>query len=141
MRGIILSNEVYDKPVSAKAGWEGSFKTRCKYIHVRSLRPSLGTTLRAAGAVQIVCPDELSLPAIHGFQRVLTNLPGADLDARRAPVGGAPGMVHIKIPSQPANVPLVLIWPYEEILPHRAHTGSRCYPGVPGRQGWWIGYG
>ena len=52
-----------------------------------SLRPSLGATLRAAGAVQIVCPDDLSLNQ--------TNLPGADLDVRRTPVGCAPGKAHI----------------------------------------------
>ena len=52
-----------------------------------SLRPSLGATLRAAVAVQIVYPDDLSLN--H------TNLPGADLDIRRMPAGGAPWMGRI----------------------------------------------
>ena len=61
-----------------------------------SLRPSpclqpqgqaLGATQRAAVAVQIVCPDNLSLNQ--------TNLPGADLDVRRAPAGGAPRMGRI----------------------------------------------
>ena len=52
-----------------------------------SLRPSLGATQRAAVAVQIVCPDDLSLN--H------TNLPGADLDGRRSPAGCAPGMGRI----------------------------------------------
>ena len=61
-----------------------------------SLRPSpclqpqgqaLGATLRAAVAVQIVCPDDLSLN--H------TNLPGVDLDIRRMPAGGAPWMGRI----------------------------------------------
>ena len=52
-----------------------------------SLRPSLGATLRAAVAVQIVCPDNLSLN--H------TNLPGADLDIRRMPAGCAPWRAHI----------------------------------------------
>ena len=52
-----------------------------------SLRPSLGATLRAAVAVQIVCPDNLSLN--H------TNLPGADLDVRRTPARCAPGKAHI----------------------------------------------
>ncbi len=32
-----------------------------------SLRPSLGATLRAAGAVQIVCPDDLSLNQSYGY--------------------------------------------------------------------------
>ena len=32
-----------------------------------SLRPSLGTTLRAAVAVQIVCPDDLSLNHSYGY--------------------------------------------------------------------------
>ena len=32
-----------------------------------SLRPSLGATLRAAGAVQIVCPDNLSLNHSYGY--------------------------------------------------------------------------
>ena len=54
---------------------------------MRSLRPSLGAPLRAAVAVQIVCPDDLSLNQ--------TNLPGADLDVRRAPAGGAPRMGRI----------------------------------------------
>ena len=54
---------------------------------MRSLRPSLGATLRAAVAVQIVCPDNLSIN--H------TNLPGADLDIRRMPAGGAPWMGRI----------------------------------------------
>ena len=52
-----------------------------------SLRPSLGATLRAAVAVQIVCPDNLSLNQ--------TNLPGADLDIRRMPAGCAPWRAHI----------------------------------------------
>ena len=52
-----------------------------------SLRPSLGATLRAAVAVQIVYPDDLSLN--H------TNLPGADLDIRRMPAGCAPWKAHI----------------------------------------------
>ena len=34
---------------------------------------------------------------------VLTNLPGADLDARRAPAGCAPWMVHIKGTSKPVK--------------------------------------
>ena len=42
------------------------FKTRCEYVHVRSLRPSLGATLRAACAVQIVYPDDLSSPSMAG---------------------------------------------------------------------------
>ena len=46
---------------------------------------TLGATLRAAVAVQIVCPDNLSLN--H------TNLPGADLDIRRMPC--APRRAHI----------------------------------------------
>ena len=32
-----------------------------------SLRPSLGATLRAAVAVQIVCPDNLSLNQSYGY--------------------------------------------------------------------------
>ena len=47
------------------------FKTRCEYILVRSLCPSLGTTLRAADAVQIVCPDDLlpsAIPAHDGLE-------------------------------------------------------------------------
>ena len=48
---------------------------------------ALGATLRAAIAVQIVCPDDLSLNQ--------TNLPGADLDVRRAPAGCAPRMGRI----------------------------------------------
>ena len=61
-----------------------------------SLRPSpclqpqgqaLGATQRAAVAVQIVCPDDLSLNQ--------TNLPGADLDIRRMPAGCAPWRAHI----------------------------------------------
>ena len=52
-----------------------------------SLRPSLGATLRAAIAVQIVCPDDLSLNR--------TNLSGADLDDRRSPEGCAPRMGRI----------------------------------------------
>ena len=52
-----------------------------------SLRPSLGATQRAAVAVQIVYPDDLSLNQ--------TNLPGADLDDRRSPAGCAPGMGRI----------------------------------------------
>ena len=32
-----------------------------------SLRPSLGATLRAAVAVQIVCPDDLSLNHSYGY--------------------------------------------------------------------------
>ena len=32
-----------------------------------SLRPSLGATLRAAVAVQIVCPDNLSLNRSYGY--------------------------------------------------------------------------
>ena len=40
------------------------FRTRCEYIPVRSLRPSLGATLRAAHAVQIVCPDDLLPSAV-----------------------------------------------------------------------------
>ena len=63
---------------------------------MRSLRPSpclqpqgqaLDATLRAAIAVQIGCPADLSLN--H------TNLPGADLDGRRSPAGCAPGMGRI----------------------------------------------
>ena len=54
---------------NGETGWDDIFKTRCKYIHVRSLRPSLGATLRAASAVQIVFPDDLSPPAIHGCRR------------------------------------------------------------------------
>ena len=46
---------------------------------------ALGATLRAAIAVQIVCPDNLSLNQ--------TNLPGADLDIRRMPC--APWRAHI----------------------------------------------
>ena len=34
---------------------------------MRSLRPSLGATLRAAVAVQIVCPDDLSLNHSYGY--------------------------------------------------------------------------
>ena len=34
---------------------------------MRSLRPSLGATLRAAIAVQIVCPDDLSLNHSHCY--------------------------------------------------------------------------
>ena len=34
---------------------------------MRSLRPSLGATLRAAIAVQIVCPDDLSLNRSYGY--------------------------------------------------------------------------
>ena len=66
-----------------------------------SLRPSLGATQRAAVAVQIVCPDDLSLNRSYGYAfgpqapAGGTNLPGADLDARRAPAGGAPGKAHI----------------------------------------------
>ena len=41
------------------------FRTRCEYVPVRSLRPSLGATLRAAVAVQIVYPDDLLPSAIH----------------------------------------------------------------------------
>ena len=52
-----------------------------------SLRPSLAATQWAAIAVQIVCPDDLSLNQ--------TNLPGADLDVRRTPAGCAPGKAHI----------------------------------------------
>ena len=52
-----------------------------------SLRPSLGATLRAAVAVQIVYPDDLSLNQ--------TNLPGADLDVQRTPAGCAPWKAHI----------------------------------------------
>ena len=52
-----------------------------------SLRPSLDATLRAAIAVQIVCPADLSLNQ--------TNLLGADLDARRAPAGCAARMGRI----------------------------------------------
>ena len=48
---------------------------------------ALGATLRAAVAVQIVCPDDLSLNQ--------TNLPGADLDIRRMPAGCAPWRAHI----------------------------------------------
>ena len=54
---------------------------------MRSLRPSLDATLWAAIAVQIVCPDDLSLNQ--------TNLPGADLDIRRMPAGCAPWRAHI----------------------------------------------
>ena len=63
---------------------------------MRSLRPSpclqpqgqaLAATQRAAVAVQIVCPDDLSLNQ--------TNLPGADLDVRRTPAGCAPWKAHI----------------------------------------------
>ena len=83
-----------------------------------SLRPSpclqpqgqaLGATLRAAVAVQIVCPDDLSLNHSYGYAfgpRIKygagsgthwrTNLPGADLDVRRAPAGCAPWKAHIK---------------------------------------------
>ncbi len=74
-----------------------------------SLRPSLGATLRAAVAVQIVCPDNLSLNQSYGYAfgrrhpLAVTNLPGADLDARRAPVGGAPGKAHIKNPARSSH--------------------------------------
>ena len=50
---------------------------------------ALGATLRAAIAVQIVCPDNLSLNQ--------TNLPGADLDIRRMPAGCAPWRAHMQL--------------------------------------------
>ena len=44
-----------------ETGLDELFKTRCKYVHVRSLHPSLGATLRAAHAVQIVYPDDVTI--------------------------------------------------------------------------------
>ena len=75
---------------------------------------ALGATLRASVAVQIVCPDNLSLnqttvmlsvpvsstgqaPAPAGG----TNLPGADLDVRRTPC--APWKAHIKNPARSSH--------------------------------------
>ena len=119
---------------------------------MRSLRPSLGATLRAACAVQIgypadlsrlsfsrlrarvhcahpwaqpngrlspckssvltICPSTvatamLSVPVSSTGQAPApaggTNLPGADLDVRRTPVGCAPGKAHIKNPARSSH--------------------------------------
>ena len=74
-----------------------------------SLRPSLGATLRAAVAVQIVCPDNLSLNQSYGYAFGSqapaggTNLPGADLDVRRTPAGCAPWKAHITNPARSSH--------------------------------------
>ena len=61
--------------------------TTCRACPAKAGGQALGATLRAAVAVQIVRPDNLSLN--H------TNLPGADLDVRRTPARCAPGKAHI----------------------------------------------
>ena len=81
-----------------------------------SLHPSLAATQRAAVAVQIVCPDDLSLnrsPCYAFGPRIKygagsgtaggTNPSGTDLDTRRVPEGGAPGMERIKNPAQSSH--------------------------------------
>ena len=56
---------------------------RISHQLMRSLRPSMGATLRAAIAVQIGYPDDLSLrPSMGATLRACTNLPGANLNSR-----------------------------------------------------------
>ena len=60
--------------------------TRCEYIPVRSLRPSMGATLRAAYAVQIVYPDDLlpsAVPADDSPDKFVWSKFGRPQDARR----------------------------------------------------------
>ena len=83
---------------------------------------ALGATLRAAIAVQIVCPDDLSLNQ--------TNLPGADLDIRRMPAGCAPWRAHINYGyAFGRRHPLTA-----QIRPERIWTLEECPKGA--LQGW-----
>ena len=57
-----------------ETGLHELFKTRCKYVPVRSLHPSMGATLRAAHAVQIVYPDDLlpsAVPADDSLKKLM----------------------------------------------------------------------
>ena len=69
-----------------RTGLDRVFKTRCEYVPVRSLRPSLDATLRAAVAVQIVCPDDLlpsAVPADDSLDKSAGSRFGRPKDARR----------------------------------------------------------
>ena len=52
-------------------------------------------TLSASRIPHFSYVEEVDVTELDRLRRRLTNLPGADLDARRVPAGGAPGKAHI----------------------------------------------